>query len=46
VPVCSRLRVQAQNPECKVVVGNCYGEFIEEREPPAVVRPQAQMWIL
>ncbi|CAI7891744.1 unnamed protein product [Closterium sp. NIES-54] len=29
--------VEAQNPSCVVVVDNCYGEFIEEREPTHVV---------
>ncbi|CAI5529900.1 unnamed protein product, partial [Closterium sp. Naga37s-1] len=28
--------VKAQNPSCVVVVDNCYGEFIEEREPTHV----------
>ena len=29
--------LQAQNPNCVVLVDNCYGEFVEEREPPSVV---------
>ncbi|CAI5520545.1 unnamed protein product [Closterium sp. Naga37s-1] len=28
--------VKAQNPSCVVVVDNCYGEFVEEREPTHV----------
>lgn len=28
---------QAQNPDCIVVVDNCYGEFVETAEPTAVV---------
>lgn len=29
-------RVKAQNPNTLCLVDNCYGEFIEDREPPAV----------
>ncbi len=28
--------IKAQNPEVIVVVDNCYGEFTDTREPPAV----------
>lgn len=27
-----------QNPNCLVMVDNCYGEFVESIEPPMVVR--------
>lgn len=29
---------QTQNPNCLVMVDNCYGEFVESIEPPLVVR--------
>lgn len=29
--------MQAQNPNCLVMVDNCYGEFAENIEPPMVV---------
>lgn len=32
------LTLQAQNPDCVVLVDNCYGEFVETVEPTAVVR--------
>ncbi|KAL9668602.1 hypothetical protein QQ045_006139 [Rhodiola kirilowii] len=28
--------IKAQNPECLVMVDNCYGEFVENIEPPMV----------
>ncbi|KAM0836089.1 hypothetical protein ACQ4PT_062547 [Festuca glaucescens] len=28
--------LQMQNPNCKVMVDNCYGEFVETSEPPMV----------
>lgn len=31
------LLLQAQNPDCVIVVDNCYGEFVEAIEPTAVV---------
>lgn len=31
------LNMQMQNPECSVMVDNCYGEFVESIEPPMVV---------
>jgi cystathionine beta-lyase family protein involved in aluminum resistance len=34
-PARAPLRVRAQDPNCVVVVDNCYGEFTEGREPPA-----------
>lgn len=27
--------IKEQNPRCAVVVDNCYGEFVETREPTA-----------
>ncbi|MCI78404.1 hypothetical protein A2U01_0099674, partial [Trifolium medium] len=30
------LNVQTQNPECSVMVDNCYGELVESIEPPMV----------
>lgn len=29
--------IQMQNPNCLVMVDNCYGEFVESIEPPMVV---------
>lgn len=29
--------IQTQNPNCLVMVDNCYGEFVENIEPPMVV---------
>ena len=29
--------LQMQNPNCLVMVDNCYGEFVETIEPPMVV---------
>src|SRR5262249_3382144 len=29
-------QVHAANPECIVMVDNCYGEFVEDKEPTAV----------
>lgn len=28
---------QMQNPGCMVMVDNCYGEFVDDIEPPMVV---------
>ncbi|KAE8785918.1 hypothetical protein D1007_40311 [Hordeum vulgare] len=30
------LSLKMQNPNCKVMVDNCYGEFVETSEPPMV----------
>lgn len=29
--------MQMQNPGCMVMVDNCYGEFVDDIEPPMVV---------
>lgn len=29
--------MQMQNPSCLVMVDNCYGEFVDDIEPPMVV---------
>lgn len=29
--------IKMQNPNCLVMVDNCYGEFVESIEPPAVI---------
>lgn len=36
-PLNSILFEQMQNPNCLVMVDNCYGEFVESIEPPMVV---------
>lgn len=33
----SNMFMQTQNPNCLVMVDNCYGEFVENIEPPMVV---------
>lgn len=35
--ICAHNNVQLQNPNCLVMVDNCYGEFAESIEPPMVV---------
>lgn len=32
--------LQMQNPDCMVLVDNCYGEFVESMEPPMVVHDE------
>jgi cystathionine beta-lyase family protein involved in aluminum resistance len=33
------ISLQMQNPNCMVMVDNCYGEFVETSEPAMVVCP-------
>lgn len=38
--------VQMQNPECSVMVDNCYGELVESIEPPMVVCDNVLQYVL